>query len=41
MNIYGSLMNIYDEKKQRHLCRNNASRASLTPLGVKLMHKNS
>ena len=21
MNIYGSLMDIYDEKKQRHLCR--------------------
>ena len=41
MNIYGSLMNIYDEKEQRYLCRNNASRASLTPLGVKLMHKNS
>ena len=34
MNIYGSLMNIYDEKKQRHLCRNNASRASPTPEGV-------
>ena len=34
-------MDIYDEKKQRNLCRTNASRASLTPLGVKLMHKNS
>ena len=22
MNIYGSLMDICDEKKQRHLCRN-------------------
>ena len=21
MNIYGSLMDIYDEKKQRHFCR--------------------
>ena len=42
MNIYGSLMDIYDEKKQRHLCRkkqktfcrNIASCASQTPKGV-------
>ena len=34
MNIYGSLMDIFDEKKQRHLCRNIASRASPTPKGV-------
>ena len=42
MNIYGSLMDIYDEKKQRHLCRkkqrrlcrNIASCASPTPKGV-------
>ena len=33
-------MDIFDEKKQRHLCRTNASRASLTPLGAKLMHEN-
>ena len=25
MNIYDSLMDIFDEKKQRHLCQNNAS----------------
>ena len=24
MNIYDSLMDIFDEKKQRHLCQNNA-----------------
>ena len=34
INIYGSLMDIYDEKKQRHFCRNIASRASQTPKGV-------
>ena len=39
MNIYGSLMDIFDEKEQRHLCRNNASRASPTPKGV--LHEKS
>ena len=42
MNIYGSLMDIYDEKNKdifveknkRHFCRNIASRASQTPKGV-------
>ena len=34
MEIYGSLMVIFDEKKQRHFCRNIASRASQTPKGV-------
>ena len=36
MNICGSLMDIFDEKKQRLLCRNNASRATQTPKGVYL-----
>ncbi len=44
MNIYGSLMDIYDQKnknifdpkKQKHLCRNIASCASPTPKGVYL-----
>ena len=34
MNIYDSLMDIFDPKKQKHLCRNIASCASPTPKGV-------
>ena len=33
MNIYGSLMDIFDEKNKRHFCRNIASCAS-PPKGV-------
>ena len=34
MNIYGSLMDIFDQKKQRHLCRKQC--ASPSPKGVYL-----
>ncbi len=45
MGICGSLMDIFDPKKQKHLCRNIASCASPTPKGViygiskKLIHE--